>query len=183
MIRRATIRLADGLGALFYVKVDHGSPLLDTSSLRLLLAEDDTDAVILFNRLLLKCRAKARHASNGAVVIEYLTPYTEPGGGRFAPHAIFLDIKMPLQSGFDVLKWMRAEKSFDGTAAVIMSFSSEPSDIEMARSLGANAYFEKFPSEEQLLKLLSSICAQQGPIGRALLPEPGLLRLEPTPTK
>jgi CheY-like chemotaxis protein len=151
------------------------SSLPDFSKIRLLLAEDDGDAVIIFTRLLGKCGARLKHAPNGRIAIEYLTPYTETGGSEFAPDAIFLDIKMPMHNGFDVLKWIRDQPSLDSVAAIMLSSSNHPSDIEKARQLGANAYVEKFPSQSELVKLLSAVTAQRAPIGRKPLAESGLL--------
>lgn len=59
------------------------------------------------------------------------------------PAVVLLDLNLPLVSGFDVLKWMRARPELVRLPVVIFSSSSRDEDKVKARELGANEYVEK----------------------------------------
>ena len=72
------------------------------------------------------------------------------GSGRYAdrtqfpfPNLLVTDIKMPEQSGFDLLRWIRDHPQFQIIPTVIMSSSHLPEDVKLAYCLGANAYLCK----------------------------------------
>jgi len=69
------------------------------------------------------------------------------------PALIFLDLKLPLKSGHDVLSWTRGQKPFETIIIVVLTSSDEPSDIKKSYELGANSYVVKPPTVDQLLGL------------------------------
>lgn len=126
-------------------------------SLITLLAEDEPDDVILFKRAL-----KARNVSvelqvtrDGQETIDYLL-----GKGRYSdrglyplPEILFLDIKMPKKSGFEVLEFLQA-KSFDRPFPVVVVTSSIlQQDIKRAYELGASTYLTKPVEGKDLVDL------------------------------
>ena len=74
-----------------------------------------------------------------------------------APRLIFLDLNMPLKSGFEVISEIRAKKKFSTLPLVVFSTSSNPDDIERCRDLGANFYIQKVASFEELTKIISYV--------------------------
>jgi DNA-binding response OmpR family regulator len=72
------------------------------------------------------------------------------------PALVFLDLKLPFNSGHDVLAWIRDEAALVELVVVILTSSDEPSDIERAYKLGANSYLVKPPSLVQLRDLAKS---------------------------
>jgi CheY-like chemotaxis protein len=127
----------------------------------ILLVEDNEDDVFLFRRAL-KAAAIINpvfSAEDGQVALDYLS-----GVGRFAdrskspiPTAIFLDLKLPLKSGFAVLGWIREQPNLCAIPVVILSSSDEPSDKEKAFTLGASAYQVKPPTPTKLLDLAKKL--------------------------
>jgi CheY-like chemotaxis protein len=69
------------------------------------------------------------------------------------PSLIFLDLKLPLKSGHEVLAWMRGRREFDGIVVVVLTSSEEPSDLSKSYKLGANSYVVKPPTSAQLIDL------------------------------
>jgi CheY-like chemotaxis protein len=95
-------------------------------------------------------------ATNGEEAIDYLS-----GVGTYAdrqayplPDCVFLDLKMPFMSGFDVLEWLREQPSLSDLKVVVLTSSPEDRDRERALELGARGYAVKPPSPQMLLEVL-----------------------------
>ena len=119
-----------------------------------LLVEDDPADV----RLIQRAFGKLQHSvlmtrlTNGDDVVAYLSgaaPY-ENRAAYPVPAVILLDIKLPRRSGFEVLQWLRQQRSALRRIPVVMLTSSRHSvDVNRAYDLGANSYLAKpqTPSE------------------------------------
>ena len=88
---------------------------------------------------------------DGQQAIDYLEGY-----GQFAdrkshpfPDFVFLDLKLPIADGFEVLTWLRQKKKSSLPVAVL---SSSPEEVDMRRAaeLGASCYFLKPPDASML---------------------------------
>jgi len=95
----------------------------------------------------------------GGRALDYLL-----GVGEYADRAkhplpafILLDIKMPGVSGFDVLSRVRAEPKVRSLPVLMLTASTSPSDVDEAHRLGANGFFIKPSSVEELVQLFSAI--------------------------
>ncbi len=67
-----------------------------------------------------------------------------------APDALLLDIVMPGVDGFEVLETMQKEHLAETTKVIVLSNQGQDSDIEKAKSFGADGYIIKasaIPSE------------------------------------
>ena len=123
----------------------------------ILLVEDNEDDVFLMQRAL-----KGANISNPLYVVEdgreavnYLA-----GEGQYAdrsaypiPSIVFLDLKLPMLRGHEVLAWIRSQPQLENVVVVVLTSSNEPSDLKEAYRLGANSYVVKPPTAEQLLDL------------------------------
>jgi CheY-like chemotaxis protein len=128
-----------------------------TTNRSILLVEDNEDDVFLMKRAL-----KGALISNpltvvedGQQAVEYLS-----GQGKYAdreqypfPAIVFLDLKLPIKAGLDVLAWIRQQSDFDNLVVLVLTSSNEPSDLKKAYGLGANSYLVKPPTADQLLDL------------------------------
>lgn len=59
------------------------------------------------------------------------------------PCAILLDIKMPMVSGIEVLRELKAHSSLSDVPVVMLTSSAEDTDLETCYALGANSYIVK----------------------------------------
>jgi CheY-like chemotaxis protein len=92
---------------------------------------------------------------DGQQALDYLG-----GAGKFAdreqyplPAVVFLDLKLPLLSGHDVLAWIRRQRELESLVVIVLTSSNEPSDLNRCYALGANSYVVKPPTPEQLEEL------------------------------
>jgi CheY-like chemotaxis protein len=130
---------------------------MTTTDRAILLVEDNDDDIFLMRRALKAARIAnpLQVVEDGQQAMEYLA-----GNGQYAdrtqfpfPAVVFLDLKLPMKSGLDVLDWIRKQPQFDNLIVLVLTSSSEPSDLKRAYSLGANSYLVKPPTAEQLLDL------------------------------
>jgi CheY-like chemotaxis protein len=131
-----------------------------TTERTILLVEDNEDDVFLMERALHGAGVTNPLAivSDGQEAIDYLA-----GSGKYAdrvkhplPAVVFLDLKLPLKTGHEVLSWIRAQAELESLVVVVLTSSNEPSDIRRCYALGANSYLVKPPTPEQLLDLAKS---------------------------
>ncbi len=96
---------------------------------------------------------------DGNAAVEYFQARNAVTNGRSAglPLIALLDLKMPGKSGLDVLKWIRATPSLCTLPVVILTSSSNDSDMQRAYQQGANSYLVKPSNPEELLKMARSI--------------------------
>ena len=128
-----------------------------TTSGAILLVEDNEDDVFLMQRAL-----KAAAITNplhivedGQLAIDYLSgngPYSDRTKHPI-PDIVFLDLKLPMKGGFEVLEWIRNNPALEKLVVVVLTSSNEPSDLKRAYGLGANSYVVKPPTATQLLDL------------------------------
>src|SRR5215831_7889281 len=121
---------------------------MDKQSFTVLLVEDDLNDIFLVKRAFKMARIKnpLQIVTDGQEAISYLR-----GEGKYAdreahplPKLIVMDIRMPRRSGFEVLEWVKdISKPLHRIPVVIVSSSDNPSDINRAYELGANAYMVK----------------------------------------
>lgn len=92
-----------------------------------------------------KCANRIDVARDGAEALEYL--FCE---GRYAdrdpadePRLILLDIKLPLVTGIEVLRRIKADHRTRHYPVVMLTSSAEDSDLTTCYDLGANSYIVK----------------------------------------
>jgi len=81
------------------------------------------------------------------------------------PHLIFLDLNMPMMSGFEFLKLLKSEPRYAAIPVIIYSTSSNPDDVQKAKHLGASAYFCKPSSYIDLYEKLTKILEMDFRVG------------------
>jgi CheY-like chemotaxis protein len=125
------------------------------------LVEDNPDDRFLFERAWRGAGIKnpLRMFEDGQKALEYLF-----GTGEYVdrtrhplPDLALLDIKMPGLSGLDVLERLRGDEKFRRLPVAIMTASRSPGDIAEAYRLGANAFFIKPSSIQELIELLKAL--------------------------
>ena len=98
-------------------------------------------------------------AEDGQQAIDYLA-----GAGSYsdrmsfpAPDLVFLDLKLPYKSGFEVLEWKRSQSAMDATSIVVLTSSSEDKDVKECYRLGAKSFLVKPPTKAMLSELMLSL--------------------------
>lgn len=119
-----------------------------TTTLRILLTDDDEDDRMIFKELLEEMDIKTivHTANNGRQLMEMLNNKSTP-----LPHLLFLDLNMPHKDGIACLKEIRSNKDFDDITVAIYSASDFQQDINETFQNGANIYITK-PSNYKVLK-------------------------------
>jgi len=127
----------------------------------ILVADDEKNDIFFLRRAFQKAGLNALiiGVPDGEEVEKYLSGEDSfSDRSRFPlPGLLVLDIKMPKRDGFDVLKWLQGRDELKDMTVVMLSSSSQDSDIRRARELGARDYFVKPSDFEQLTELVQTI--------------------------
>src|SRR5688572_12372530 len=115
-----------------------------------LLVEDSEDDAFFFRWTLDKCgfNCDVVHAIDGAAAIQHLQAVLD--GTAPHPDLVFLDLKIPTFTGFEILAWIRDRNFQPSLDVAVLSGSEHACDIQRAHALGATAYYVKPLSVEQL---------------------------------
>lgn len=127
----------------------------------ILLVEDEENDVVFMEMALEKAGLMNAFqvAEDGEEAIDYLS-----GKGEFAdrtrfplPALVFLDLKLPLIMGMDVLKWIRDQPALDTMVVIMLTSSQQRSDIQRACALGANSYLVKPSNPAGLVEIVDLV--------------------------
>lgn len=123
---------------------------------RVLLIDDEWEAHDIFSRALRRdgFSFQIDSAYDGEEGISYLERCVE--GRRPWPCIVFIDIKMPGATGFDVLEWAHGKGVLGRAVFVMLSSSNEPKDVLRAFQIGAHHYVSKSSPPEVLSDLIKS---------------------------
>ena len=123
--------------------------------------EDDPNDAFLLKHALRKADLplEIQHVVDGQQAIDYLS-----GTGNFSdrthfplPRLVLLDLKLPLLNGFEVLAWARSHSEFLALPVFVLSSSDLPEDISEAKRLGADDFFVKTHTFEDVIQALKNI--------------------------
>lgn len=127
---------------------------------KILLAEDDPNDVLLFEWALKKTglAPELQVAASGQEVMDLLSLHAAAvqKAAHHLPDILFLDLKMPLVNGFEVLEWLGLHPEIRPLSIIVLSGSGMPTDIGRAVALGAKRYIEKPISSDLLREILSA---------------------------
>lgn len=115
-----------------------------------LLVEDSDDDAFFFRWTVRRAgiACEITQISDGGEALEHLRNVLTGRAPR--PDVIFLDLKLPSATGFDILAWARAQ-DFDPPLKVVMLSGSElANDLAQAAELGVAAYCIKPISQAAL---------------------------------
>ncbi len=127
----------------------------------ILLAEDDADDRMLIMRALQQTGGadQVDAVCDGVELMDYLHgagPYAESAPVQ-RPSLILLDLNMPLKSGREALREIKADPELRLIPVVILTTSSSPTDIQESYEVGANAYCTKPVKYAELVSLIESV--------------------------
>jgi CheY-like chemotaxis protein len=104
-------------------------------------------------------------ARDGEEALKYFERWKN---GEPTPIVILLDLKMPKINGLEVLKKLKSHPEFKTIPVVILTTSSESSDLQTAYQLGVNSYIVKPVSFEKFLDVVDHIDLYWRLINKAL---------------
>lgn len=128
------------------------------SDFNILIAEDDPNDVRLLELAIRKngITHPVSVVRDGEEAVDYLegkAPYNDRHKYPF-PNVIITDVKMPRRNGLEVVKWVRNHPKCAVTPIVMLSGSRIEHDVLTAYKLGANSYFTKPGTLDELTKLI-----------------------------
>lgn len=134
---------------------------MNSASQRVVWAEDDTADQALFRRAMFKAKvAMSPHfVGDGLELIHYLKNEGDYTDREQAPRPglILLDLNMPGIDGRSVLKYLSNDHDLRRIPVVVISTSSEESEIVNSYDLGANSFVTKPDDFEELVNTVRVI--------------------------
>ena len=129
---------------------------------KILLVEDSEDDAFFFERVLKKSNQECDYArlGNGRDAVDLLESMARQESSNPQSILMFLDLKMPVLNGFDVLSWIRENNFPHPLHVVVLSGSDDPRDRERAQALGAADYVVKPISMRRLEEEIRAVRGQ-----------------------
>src|SRR6185437_1480279 len=113
-----------------------------------ILVVDDREEDVFFLRRAFEgvgLHHRLTHVTDGDEAIKYLSrqaPY-DNNALHPVPDVVVLDLKMPRRDGFEVLQWLREQKTLKPAPVVVLTSSDRDEDKKRAKDLGAGSYYTK----------------------------------------
>lgn len=120
---------------------------------RVLVVEDSEELTQFLEGLLTLNSYEVVSAHNG---VEAMVALTAPESET--PHAVLLDLGLPLESGVSVLTFLRNVMQ-SGLPVIVLTGRQDPDDEAAVRQLGISAYLRKPASPEQILAAIARALA------------------------
>jgi DNA-binding response OmpR family regulator len=111
-----------------------------------LIADDNRDAADTLGRILSLYGYEVRTAYDGSAALEVCE--------TFRPHAAVLDIGMPVRTGYDVARVLRARRGAELRLIALTGWGSED-DVQRAREAGFDHHLTK-PADPRMLNEMIS---------------------------
>lgn len=127
---------------------------LKKSPYDILIADDDADDIILFKDAIEQAGISVSLQSflGGADLMNHFKNVNNP-----LPDLIFLDLKMHCKNGFECLEEIRNNQRLSNLCIIVYSTSSHSNDIRESLIKGANLYFTKPSTFQELVNRLQRI--------------------------
>ena len=123
--------------------------LSDTSTRRILIAEDDPDLARML-KMLLKVHGDVRTADDG------MDAYTQMRGG-FLPDLLITDVMMPRMDGLALVRRMKQDEVLGRIPVLMLTAKHSPRDVVDGINAGAKHYLTKPFKQKDLLDKIHHI--------------------------
>ncbi len=122
---------------------------------KIFLAEDDDEDIQIFTDIILEISPDIHIsvAKNGVELMSLLA------NEKQLPDFLFLDLNMPVKTGFECLKEIRSTEKWKSMKVVILTTSSQREQIKEVYKMGADLYLQK-PNSYSVFKDTLSKCLQ-----------------------
>lgn len=124
----------------------------------IMLVDDDPNDLFVMQSRLARAGVKNRTIifRSAREAVDFLDQCFLRREGIEPPGLLFLDLKMPGASGFDVLRWIRAKPEMNDLPVVVLSGQMEQDAMDKAYELGADRFLVKHPEPD----ILAAVVAQ-----------------------
>ena len=119
---------------------------------RILIADDEPNIVTSLEFLMRRCNYEVCVARNGEEALQLVE--------SFRPNVVLLDVMMPLKSGFEVCRQIRANPAFEPVRILMLSARGRDVEIDKGIALGADAYVTKPFSTRDLVAKVQELLPQ-----------------------
>ncbi len=118
--------------------------------------DDEADDLFFLRHIINKVGLPHRFQAfgNGEAAVNGLAALSSEVSSEALPLVCFVDIKMAAMNGFDLLRWIRNQRTFDALPVIMFSSSDDPRDVDNARELGAQGYLKKYPASPAMKSIL-----------------------------
>ena len=134
---------------------------MNSTPVEILLIEDNPSDVKLTLKALQKhsLANKVTVLKDGAEALDFLFAQGKYSNRNFkeVPKVIFLDLKLPLVDGIEVLRKIKSDDNTKMIPVVVLTSSKESRDIEECYKLGVNSYVVKPLDFEKFLDSVSNV--------------------------
>lgn len=125
---------------------------MNSSSLHLLLSDDDLDDCLFFEEALgeLPVSATLTIVNDGVELMKLLSAVKQP-----LPHVLYLDLNMPRKNGFECLVEIKQNEILRQLPVIIFSTSFDSNAVNLLYEQGANYYICKPTNFSQLKTVIA----------------------------
>ena len=116
---------------------------------RALVVDDNTDNRILLGALLKRAGLEIGEAADGREALERFE--------RFAPHVVFMDMRMPVMDGYEACRRIRETKAGRATPIIAVTASVFDAAENKVKKAGADAYIRKPFREDEIFSVLERL--------------------------
>jgi CheY-like chemotaxis protein len=122
----------------------------------ILLIEDNPMDVDLTRRAFIRRKIvnPVKVARDGEEALNFIRHWDE---SDVLPILVLLDLKLPKVDGLEVLRYMKTHPQFRIVPVVILSTSTEESDVQVAYQEGANSYIVKPVDFDRFIQIVDQI--------------------------
>lgn len=119
-----------------------------------LIAEDEPAILDSLDFILRRAGYTVASVTDGSVALTEIR--------RLRPKVVVLDVMLPRQSGFEVLKQIRADNAFGALPVLMLTAKGQQQDKRIAEELGADAFVTKPYANADVVQAVQSLMARLG---------------------
>jgi len=128
----------------------------------ILMVDDDDEDIYLTRRAFCESREDLifKSVQNGAALFDYLNCRGEfaDNGDVVMPDVVLLDINIPKENGFEILRKLRQDEQFGHLPVSMLTTSTAEHDICQAYRLGASSFICKSVSAKGMKEVANHFC-------------------------
>ncbi|MGV3546706.1 MAG: response regulator [Pedobacter sp.] len=124
----------------------------------ILIAEDDPEDPLMLKDAFSEINQNAvTFLNNGKLLIEHIQKLLLHNE---MPNLVVIDLNMPVLDGRDVIKELRKSDQTKNIPLVVLSTTKNKEDIDLVLELGANQFFTKPASFEDLVNITTNMASK-----------------------